>query len=129
MDENKWKGHIAKEVPDTAACDGCAFDTFPVRQCPANSGGPSCMNGIRDDGRTIIWVPSGGTSELVWHKVTEKLPPEEELVLVLVRNKNKEDGIPLFDVATHDGDAWRPRQNTWEDIVMWAAITAPEGFK
>lgn len=127
MDENKWKGHVAVEVPMVSSCDGCVYDE--TRKCPPENGGPSCNPKRRDDERNIIWIPDGGYSSLSWYRVGEKPPPEETEVLVLVRNKNKEDGIPLFDIATHDGEAWRPRHNTWEDIIMWALPTAPEGFK
>ena len=46
----------------------------------------------------------------------------DELVLVCVKNKNKEGGILLWDVAAFDGESWSKRYNTWEDIIGWKPI-------
>jgi hypothetical protein len=47
----------------------------------------------------------------------------DELVLVCVRNKNKEGGIILWDVCAFDGETWSKRHNTWEDIIGWRPIS------
>lgn len=59
-----------------------------------------------------------------WRKVSEELPPANELVVVRVRNKNKPDGIYLYDVCYIDEDtnSWGDRLHTWEDIVEWKPI-------
>lgn len=59
-----------------------------------------------------------------WRKVSEELPPANELVVVRVRNKNKPDGIYLYDVCYIDEDtnSWGNRLHTWEDIVEWKPI-------
>jgi hypothetical protein len=46
----------------------------------------------------------------------------DELVLVCVRNKNKEDGIILWDLCSFDGETWSKRNNTWEIIIGWRPI-------
>ena len=59
-----------------------------------------------------------------WRKVSEELPTVNELVVVRVRNKNKPDGIYLYDVCYIDEDtnSWGDRLHTWEDITEWKYI-------
>lgn len=59
-----------------------------------------------------------------WRKVSEELPPVNELVVVRVRNKNKPDGIYLYDVCYIDDgtNSWGDRLHTWEDIIEWKYI-------
>lgn len=63
---------------------------------------------------------------LNWIKVTEKLPPPDKDVFICVKNKNKSDGIWLYDICCHDGDKWLKRINTWEEILYWAYPTPPK---
>ena len=60
----------------------------------------------------------------LWRKVSEELPPVNELVAVRVRNKNKPDGIYLYDVCYIDEEtnSWGDRYHTWEDIIEWKFI-------
>ena len=60
----------------------------------------------------------------IWREVGEELPPVNELVIVRVRNKNKPDGIYLYDVCYIDEDtnSWGDRLHTWEDIIEWKFI-------
>ena len=54
----------------------------------------------------------------------------DELVIVCVKNKNKEDGIYLYDIAAFDGEKWSKRNCTWEDILFWRPIPKmPEAVK
>jgi hypothetical protein len=46
----------------------------------------------------------------------------DEMVLVFVKNKNKEDGILLWDLSSFDGESWSKRNNTWEDIIAWRPV-------
>lgn len=68
-----------------------------------------------------------------WIPVSEKLPSikngcVDRLVLICVKNKNKEDGIYLQDISSFDGESWSRRINTWEDILFWRPLpTPPEG--
>lgn len=60
-----------------------------------------------------------------WRKVEEKLPHfDDGLVLVKVRNKNKENGIFLYDICYIDEETntWGKRYHTWEDIIEWKPI-------
>ena len=59
-----------------------------------------------------------------WRKASEELPPVNELVVVRVRNKNKPDGIYLYDVCYIDEETnfWGDRLHTWEDITAWKPI-------
>lgn len=60
-----------------------------------------------------------------WRKVEEELPtPKDDLVIVRVRNKNKEDGILLHDICYIDEctNTWGKREHTWEDIIEWRPI-------
>lgn len=46
----------------------------------------------------------------------------DEVVLVFVKNKNKEDGIILPDISSFDGESWSKRILTWEKIIGWRPI-------
>ena len=62
-----------------------------------------------------------------WHKVSEKLPKNDGLYDIAVRNKNMDCGIWLDDVAFFDGEKWGKRfLGTWEDIVMWKERELPQ---
>jgi hypothetical protein len=60
-------------------------------------------------------------------KVEDELPSVkngfiDELVLVCIRNKNKEGGIMLWDLCSFDGESWTKRHNTWETVIGWRPI-------
>jgi len=62
-----------------------------------------------------------------WNDVHELMPSPsngyvDELVLIRVKNKNKSDGIWLYDVCSFDGTSWCDRLHTWEDITHWKPI-------
>ena len=62
-----------------------------------------------------------------WRDVNEELPSSKNgyvdyLVLVRCKNKNKEDGIWVYDMCYFDGIAWSERCHTWENIVSWKPI-------
>lgn len=60
-----------------------------------------------------------------WIPVNERLPHFDDwLVLVKVRNKNKENGIFLYDICYIDEETntWGKRHHTWEDIIEWKPI-------
>jgi hypothetical protein len=66
-----------------------------------------------------------------WVKVSVESPSVENghidrTVNVLVKNKNKEDGIYLPDCSSFDGSSWSKRINTWETIVAWKPISLPK---
>lgn len=57
-----------------------------------------------------------------WISVTERLPENEGVqYLVRVRNKNKQDGIYLHDVAYFEEGIFKKR-NTWENVTHWRCI-------
>lgn len=63
-----------------------------------------------------------------WISVKDRLPSAQhvdELVLVCVKNKNKEDGIYLQDISSFDGENWSKRFHTWEDITHWMPLPEP----
>lgn len=60
-----------------------------------------------------------------WINVKKRLPNEQCYVLIAVRNKNKEDGIWLYEVAFWCGDEFE-RSQTWEDILYWKYIEEPK---
>lgn len=61
-----------------------------------------------------------------WISTDTQLPPLDTTVWVCVRNKNKQDGIWLYDVCSHDGKSWCKRLNTWETIIYWAIPLSPD---
>ena len=65
-----------------------------------------------------------------WISVRDRLPSVKNgfidtLVLVCVKNKNKEDGIYLQDVSSFDGERWSERSYTWETITHWRPLPEP----
>ncbi len=68
-----------------------------------------------------------------WVSTTKKLPPEQVDVLIRVRNKNKPDGIYLYDICRYfdKEGAWADdeRQYTWETITDWKYINFEDYLK
>jgi hypothetical protein len=66
------------------------------------------------------------TDVIRWVAVTKKLPPRpDEDYLVVMRNKNKEGGIPLIDVKNFTSDGVFVGGNHWENVVFWAELPEP----
>lgn len=62
------------------------------------------------------------TRKPIWHNVAEETPTKYgEEVIVAFRNKNKEDGIWLYDLIQCWEGKWEPRVN-WETPVKWAYV-------
>lgn len=53
------------------------------------------------------------------------LPYEQDKYLIAVKNKNKENGIWLYDIAFWNSEEFE-RSRTWEDILYWAKINQPK---
>ena len=53
-----------------------------------------------------------------WVKFTGKLPPLQEPIIIAVKNKNKEDGIWLYDLCMFFGGDYTDNNN-WEGKVNW----------
>lgn len=61
--------------------------------------------------------------QISWISVKEMNPPRlDEDYLVVVRNKNKEGGIPIQDVKNYTSDGVFVGGNTWEDVVYWSEL-------
>lgn len=66
-----------------------------------------------------------------WIKFTEQLPCIGTPIIVAVKNKNKPDGIWLYDICEYyggdveDNDNWEGKMN-WEKPVYWAYIDEPK---
>ena len=62
------------------------------------------------------------TRKSIWHNVAEETPTKiGSEVIVACRNKNKEDGIWLYDLIQCWEGKWQPREN-WETPVKWAYV-------
>lgn len=48
-----------------------------------------------------------------WHNIPEESPEFGDTVIVACKNKNKEDGIWLYDLIQCWEGKWKPREN-WE---------------
>lgn len=58
-----------------------------------------------------------------WIDVRTKLPDTDREVLVRCRNKNKPDGIWVYDLCCYYSETgWENRAYTWEDIVEWREL-------
>lgn len=60
-----------------------------------------------------------------WVSIKKRVPNKQSDVLIAVRNKNKEDGIWLYEVAFWCGNEFE-RSQTWEDILYWKYIDEPK---
>ena len=62
------------------------------------------------------------TRNSIWHNVAEEMPTKYgSEVIVACRNKNKEDGIWLYDSIQCWEGKWEPRVN-WETPVKWVYV-------
>ena len=62
---------------------------------------------------------------LKWVEFKKSVPQKQDDYLIAVRNKNKEDGIWLYEVAFWNSESFE-RSGTWEDILYWCEISDPE---
>ena len=53
-----------------------------------------------------------------WISVNEKLPLQQEPIIIAMKNKNKEDGIWLYDLCKFFGGDYTDNNN-WEEKVNW----------
>lgn len=53
-----------------------------------------------------------------WIKFTKKIPPQQEPIIIAMKNKNKEDGIWLYDLCMFFGGDYTDNNN-WEEKVNW----------
>lgn len=69
-----------------------------------------------------FWNKGYNARKSIWHNVAEEMPTKNGLeVIVACRNKNKEDGIWLYDLIQCWEGKWEPRVN-WETPVKWAYV-------
>lgn len=79
----------------------------------------------RDLHRTFIEGAEWQAKQSPWISVEDRLPDfKDGLVNVRCKNKNKEDGIWLYDICYIDEDTntWGKRHHTWETITHWMPI-------
>lgn len=62
-----------------------------------------------------------------WIDFRNQVPTKQDEYLIAVRNKNKEDGIWLYETAFWNSESFE-RNNTWEDILYWCEIVEPENI-
>lgn len=68
------------------------------------------------------WADNNPQRNLPWHKCSKEIPTKfGSSILVVCKNKNKEDGIFLTDLIQCWEGKWEPREN-WEDPVLWAYL-------
>jgi len=56
-----------------------------------------------------------------WHNIPEKTPEFGDTIIVACKNKNKEDGIWLYDLIQCWEGKWEPREN-WETPLKWISV-------
>lgn len=62
-----------------------------------------------------------------WIDVKKRLPDNGDEVVIAVKNKNKEGGIWLFDIAIfYEDSGFEERRSTWEDVLYWKPLIDPE---
>ena len=61
-----------------------------------------------------------------WISTKQEFPKAGEQVLTACKNKNKEDGIWLYDLCYYyPNTGWENRVN-WEDVLYWTYIDEPK---
>ena len=61
-----------------------------------------------------------------WVSVEDRLPEvPDEWYLIAVKNKNKEGGIYLIDLACYNSDGVWLKSNTWEKVTHWMPLPTP----
>lgn len=60
-------------------------------------------------------------NKLEWHNVSEETPEFGDTIIVACKNKNKEDGIWLYDLIHCWEGKWEPREN-WETPLKWISV-------
>ena len=61
-----------------------------------------------------------------WISTKIRFPKTGEDVITACKNKNKEDGIWLYDICSYSpSTGWEGRVN-WEDVLCWAYIDEPK---
>jgi hypothetical protein len=56
-----------------------------------------------------------------WHNISEETPEFGDTIIVACKNKNKEDGIWLYDLIQCWEGKWEPREN-WETPLKWISV-------
>ena len=93
-----------------------AIDTiFPI---PASAKGRDYEQALMATGfqAGAQWADDNPKSP--WTKFTEKFPPQQEPIIIAMKNKNKEDGIWLYDLCKFFGGDYTDNNN-WEEKVNW----------
>lgn len=93
-----------------------AIDTiFPI---PASAKGRDYEQALMATGfqAGAQWADNNPKSP--WIKFTEKFPPHQEPIIIAMKNKNKEDGIWLYDLCKFFGGDYIDNNN-WEEKVNW----------
>lgn len=58
-----------------------------------------------------------------WHKISDGgFPKTTGDYLTVCKNKNKEDGIYIYEVVYYTGDGWDDDRTNYEDIIAWREI-------
>jgi len=93
------------------------YDTFLKASC--EDAADEYYEGFKDGAKC---ADSNPPKNLPWHKCSKEVPTNfGSSILVVCKNKNKEDGIFLTDLIQCWEGKWEPRNN-WEDPVLWAYL-------
>lgn len=75
---------------------------------------------IKETAKRFFELGLSAQTSTVWHYVSEEIPTKfGNPIIVASKNKNKEDGIWLYDLIQSWEGEWNPRVN-WENPVKWA---------
>lgn len=84
---------------------------------------PYCFESDREEQWYNVGLKHGldiadTNSKSPWIKFTEKYPPKQEPIIITMKNKNKEDGIWLYDLCMFFGGDYTDNKN-WENKINW----------
>lgn len=119
-EEEFW--NVYQSIDDTAVCPSCDM-ALPIKALRAYS--TERINALESSSKLQWYEHHFPLYNEEWIDVKVKLPEPDVSVIVCVKNKNKENGIYLYDVCSHDGERWGKRVNTWEDIIFWMKPKGP----
>lgn len=84
---------------------------------------PPYTDFIHQNYKTALAMAQWKDLENRWHKISNgDFPKITGDYLTVCRNKNKEDGIFIYEVVYYTGDEWDENRINYEDIIAWREI-------
>lgn len=97
--------------------DGYCYNPHGGMQSLINENGVYECTGFCEQEQTEVDLGN----KFGWHNISEETPEFGDTIIVACKNKNKEDGIWLYDLIHCWEGKWEPREN-WEAPLKWISV-------